>query len=303
MVKRARKTSSSPPRFRAKSQRLIAAKKVKEEAFVKKATKNGQSQLLALPGEIRNEIYSYCKEYSAIRLDTTANRKFYSLTQVCRAIRSDFVPIYAAETEIWVGMKDIEEYVQYLVELYSGKKEVIANIVVNLGILDEMSCTCEDFLPLIMQYRASGSFTLQFAYLIDPEREPLDYQYYQGMQPVSDFAKIFLSEAGGKWDRYMRKAITKIKVVHDLDTYFLGDPRTFKIKMYVSHEYGDRLTGTRGRGEPLPSHLWDRQSGFPTNLELEELDVVPYNGEEEDSDPDDGEEEKESDSSGSEYED
>ncbi|KAI8930997.1 hypothetical protein NX059_012008 [Plenodomus lindquistii] len=128
-----------------------------------------KSFLLELPGELRNRIYDFavedddedtliilryceqpsprgrsqvhyshgfmpplfCKDCSKSTAWTDSPvRHYYGLTQVCRQIRTEYLPTYRARTRIAIPKCDVYQYIEMLTDLSGGKVEnVIGNIV------------------------------------------------------------------------------------------------------------------------------------------------------------------------------
>ncbi|KAH3970250.1 hypothetical protein HBI81_020600 [Parastagonospora nodorum] len=83
--------------------------------------------LLSLPGEVRNRIYDFTQESRPVnflsrRFDDVddselspyqmrkAVPEYHSLTQVCRQLRAEYSPIYAATTEVRVFQADLMDF-------------------------------------------------------------------------------------------------------------------------------------------------------------------------------------------------
>ncbi|KAI8930993.1 hypothetical protein NX059_012004 [Plenodomus lindquistii] len=124
--------------------------------LVEEASKS-ENVFLTLPGEIRNRIYSYavetledtpvlrpeykpstlcagCSQWKDNPCRPPNRRNYFSLTQTCRQIRTEFRPLYHTRTEVHVRSYDIVEYMQTFngigMALTRKAKEAIGNIVV-----------------------------------------------------------------------------------------------------------------------------------------------------------------------------
>ncbi|CAN9475514.1 unnamed protein product [Alternaria alternata] len=85
------------------------------------------SRLLALPGELRNKIYSFCVEPVPVSLrlrhedNTEPVGKFRCLTQTCRQIRREFQPLYRNQTII--RLESTYHYARYIRDFYPPADE------------------------------------------------------------------------------------------------------------------------------------------------------------------------------------
>ncbi|CAN9359219.1 hypothetical protein CC77DRAFT_300428 [Alternaria alternata] len=79
------------------------------------------TSLLELPGELRNRIYDFVQEPDQVRLVykpslhhkqvEQTSQQFFGLTQVCRKLRVEYLPIYNAQTIVSIGCLHTASYV------------------------------------------------------------------------------------------------------------------------------------------------------------------------------------------------
>ncbi|KAI8931003.1 hypothetical protein NX059_012014 [Plenodomus lindquistii] len=146
---------------------------------------NTESLLLKLPGEIRNHIYDYavegdgpiilrhhdptiylqrkyisrwdlspsyhCKECEHGESLRPFNwRAYYGLTQVCRQIRSEFLPLHRTRTRVHIYQTEFRKYLDMLLELSGGQvRNVAGNVVLRATDCARLRLPPLDLLPLI----------------------------------------------------------------------------------------------------------------------------------------------------------
>jgi len=151
-------------------------KRAAEEAVVKEcqpqdvAIYNTSTCLLKLSGEIRNHIYGLCEETRPIYLkivhrhqtSSLANqqRKYFSLTQVCQQIRSEFRPIYFKKTENWISLGCFEWFEADFL------RPVPLNAIIKIDIRVPLrhSNLSVDILPIIKFCKANPNLDIKFAH-------------------------------------------------------------------------------------------------------------------------------------------
>ncbi|KZM18881.1 hypothetical protein ST47_g9967 [Ascochyta rabiei] len=118
--------------------------------------------LLNLPGELRNRIYNYTVEENTIKLGKkqeplksrlATNRQFFSLTQVCRSIRSEFSPLYRARTWVSLIPQDLYDYIgTFLAQPGVTGDEMVGLITLDLA-AQPHTTACIDMKPLLQLLR------------------------------------------------------------------------------------------------------------------------------------------------------
>ncbi|KAF9697510.1 hypothetical protein EKO04_004118 [Ascochyta lentis] len=114
--------------------------------------------LLDLPGELRNRIYNFTVEEGTIRFqrnqeppnsNSTTKRQFFSLTQVCRSIRSEFSPLYRARTLVSLTPENLYEYISiFLTPPNITDDQITGLITLNLT-ANPNTTSCIDLKPLL----------------------------------------------------------------------------------------------------------------------------------------------------------
>ena len=89
-------------------------------------------------------------------LKEACGTQFLALTQVCRQIRQEYLPMYREKSEVWIQLEDVDKY---LVTFYPSKdptviKDYCGNLVIRTETgssmyQTEISETTTDTLPLI----------------------------------------------------------------------------------------------------------------------------------------------------------
>ncbi|KAI8931001.1 hypothetical protein NX059_012012 [Plenodomus lindquistii] len=143
-----------------------------------------KSIFLSLPAELRNMIYDFAVEDDTKMIvlrpprrprqlrcndclmhlppPPTVLRSFYSLTQVCRQIRSEYNPLYRARTRVHVHIEDIHEYVRTLINMSNGKGDNLVGKLIMRG----NSCVAPfmgsyfDLTPLINTAKAAPRLSI-----------------------------------------------------------------------------------------------------------------------------------------------
>ncbi|KAF2030274.1 hypothetical protein EK21DRAFT_112191 [Setomelanomma holmii] len=118
-------------------------------------------QLLTLPGEIRNHVYTFACDHNEVKLtrspsckvqenpqeELSEGRQFYNLTQVCRQIRTEFLPIYRHTSKVRLQYIDLPAYLKDCVIHPSDEAASIGNITFDVFSDGEMSDN-EDYRPV-----------------------------------------------------------------------------------------------------------------------------------------------------------
>ncbi|KAI8930995.1 hypothetical protein NX059_012006 [Plenodomus lindquistii] len=146
------------------------------------------SPFLQLPAELRNLIYDFtaedndlehpvilssskntafrrCNACAKDRREPAVGRSFYSLTQVCREIRNEYLPLYRARTKVHVYDSDILKYVETTVDITDCKPgDVIANVAITTYTCGELPAVRDIYLiPLMQLEAATRKLSISFA--------------------------------------------------------------------------------------------------------------------------------------------
>ncbi|RMZ67612.1 hypothetical protein GMOD_00001563 [Pyrenophora seminiperda CCB06] len=128
----------------------VEAVQVEEVEEIQVTKKIAAVSLLDLPPEVRNRIYEVMNEDQPIRMcrhddpaltlrDNEAaplpKRQFYSLTQVCHQLRTEFLPIYAAKTH-------------YIIDLWSQKSQLSNIDALQAHVSMDIDAACFDMEPI-----------------------------------------------------------------------------------------------------------------------------------------------------------
>ncbi|KAI4942696.1 hypothetical protein J4E91_009865 [Alternaria rosae] len=101
------------------------------------------SPLLKLPGELRNRIYGFAQEPDDIHLvhkltrqyeyAGQPKRQFFGLTQACRQLRTEYLPIYKAQTRVQIQCLDSLPYINtFVLPTGTEPKQARGNLTVQL---------------------------------------------------------------------------------------------------------------------------------------------------------------------------
>ncbi|KAI4910855.1 hypothetical protein J4E90_007111 [Alternaria incomplexa] len=101
------------------------------------------SPLLKLPGELRNRIYNYAQEPRDVHLTrkptqqheqtNKTHRQFFGLTQVCRQLRSEYLPMYMAQTKVHIQCVDSLLYINtFILPTGTDPKQARGDLTVQL---------------------------------------------------------------------------------------------------------------------------------------------------------------------------
>ncbi|KAI4926254.1 hypothetical protein J4E85_006546 [Alternaria conjuncta] len=136
------------------------------------------SPLLKLPGELRNCIYNYAQDPRDVRLihkparqheqTNTTERQFFGLTQACRQLRAEYMPIHRAQTKAHIQCQDSVSYIKTFISS-SGADPKIArgNVIVHLPDLwyesRGASSTQRDIIQVIYLCRSAPQVNVAFA--------------------------------------------------------------------------------------------------------------------------------------------
>ncbi|CAN9430071.1 unnamed protein product [Alternaria alternata] len=97
--------------------------------------------LLELPGELRNRIYDLAQESDQVRLVykpslhheqvEQTSRQFFGLTQVCRKLRVEYLPIYNAHTIVSIDCVHTASYIDtFILSAGVEPKQARGNLIV-----------------------------------------------------------------------------------------------------------------------------------------------------------------------------
>jgi len=93
--------------------------------------------------ELRNRIYNYAQEPGDVHLihkptqqheqTNTTERQFFGLTQACRQLRTEYLPIYRAQTKVHIQCLDSLSYIKtFILPIGADPKQARGNLIVQL---------------------------------------------------------------------------------------------------------------------------------------------------------------------------
>ncbi|KAL1592736.1 hypothetical protein SLS60_011152 [Paraconiothyrium brasiliense] len=145
-------------------------------------TKRESCRFLDLPGELRNRIYDHVPEENKFRVlrkpesqkpkDHIFKTNLWSspglaLTQVCRSIRSEFLPLYRAATLDNVLPQELYEYIEtFLMVPDNNDDEIIGSVLIDLS---ANFSSCLDIKALLHLLRRARNLHVGTYDIIQPE--------------------------------------------------------------------------------------------------------------------------------------
>ncbi|KAF2623900.1 hypothetical protein BU25DRAFT_451095 [Macroventuria anomochaeta] len=136
--------------------------------------------LLKLPGELRNRIYAYTVEESTIPLTydmewqpawtrtCIRRRQFLGLTQVCRQIRFEFLPLYKTHTKVAPNTWDIYKYIDTWVAPGTSDENVLGHVILDFMDDDRGELGILDIKPLLQLARRAEGFHVEIVDVTEP---------------------------------------------------------------------------------------------------------------------------------------
>jgi hypothetical protein len=189
-----------------------------EDARSLASMKNAQSDLLRLPGEVRNHIYDYCLSSSHMRLapkglptymiGTQTTRAIQgnscSLAQVCRRIRQEFKPMYWTKVSIKLVFLKIfmETFMFEMLHEQMSLAIELRRVPLSKG---------TNLLPL-MQLRDSST-NLAFHFI----NNALSTENSRYLSSVN----AFFAPAEGRWRRFLEEEVTAIEFCEGINYVFI----------------------------------------------------------------------------------
>ncbi|KAJ4351254.1 uncharacterized protein N0V89_006593 [Didymosphaeria variabile] len=222
-------------------------------------TERGECPLLNLPGELRNRIYDHVLDENKFRVlrkpkilkskDHIFKTSLWSspglgLTQVCRSIRSEFLPSYRAVTLGNVVPQELYEYIDtFLREPGKKNEEVIGSVIIDFWANISSSL---DIKPLLRLLRRATNLHVGTYDIIQPEGFVV-----AGRTPVPDVQDILTSlydvvdlEA---FYNYVERAIIALEVESD-------ETKGVEIVFELGADYWEEWMGVWSKPDHDPSY-------------------------------------------------
>jgi hypothetical protein len=175
-------------------------------------------QLLIRSTELRNYIYKYAAEQSiSVKLvhrpgHSTDNidyaeqdRKLLGLTQTCRQIRAEFLPVYLEKTTIAFFYLQVDQYVSTFVDPQDGTYEDAVGSVLLLSV--NAACPSVDILPLIKLIARAPRFTARFT--------------KNSGGDISLYDALLNNHHSPQWDLYVSTSLSQVNI--GIDEYDLPE--------------------------------------------------------------------------------
>lgn len=190
--------------------------------------------------ELRNRIYSFCQEDGVVLLRpkaqflskdgnsssgcdedcdcenninchfALATHTFFSLTQTCRQIRSEFRPIYLEQTQIAVDLWDLDEgFIPiFLTPTGTSVDDVVGNLVIAIFLKEEVYYY--NITPIIRLAQQAKRLNVTIAY-------SKDYLCSHGNDFLLLANKFFSPEESPLLHEYLQDAVEKIQLFVEPD--------------------------------------------------------------------------------------
>ncbi|KAH6621884.1 hypothetical protein C7974DRAFT_212608 [Boeremia exigua] len=240
--------------------------------------------LLGVPGEIRNKIYGFAMEesldslkdkYSAKLTEAEADkvsyyahrnrlsfgylwsaqrryRQYWRLTQVCRLIRSEFLPVYNARTQFSVRLDDLQSYIDTFVRQPGvADEDAVGQLAIVSEIYTRVYIDLSSLVTLVN--------TMKHLHISAPDgtRYPSSPHCTEVLFRLDDYPSF---------RDYFQQAVVGI---HYKDNF--GAPK-FRFEIKQGHWEGwmgwDRRLGPRPPGAPHPSYVWAREITIPLHRDI-----------------------------------
>ena len=200
----------------------------------------------------------------------TKQHQSLGLTQTCRQIRAEYLPVYFENTAVEFLYWHFDEYLSAFVEpqiAQYGNKSVVGNVTLRQKDHDvqspdcpiyDTSCYCDertvDVFPVIRLFIEAQKFSARFSICTEPKS-----YYYTYKEEQESIDRIFNIQENPKWAAYLTTAVSHIWLIDDGAPY-LG--RGIIIKNAFAEPWMEKHLRRSASGDE-----WFKQAGFPEMVE------------------------------------
>jgi hypothetical protein len=171
-------------------------------------------QLLIRSAELRNYVYKFAAEqsisvellhdpsHSTDNIDyAEQDCKLLGLTQTCRQIRAEFLPVYLEKTTVAFPYDQVDQYVSTFVDPQDGTYEDAVGKVIMLRPIIRATRSFVDILPFIKLIARAPRFTASFAKM---DSSSFDY--------IPLYNTLLNNHHNPQWDLYVSTSLSQVNI-------------------------------------------------------------------------------------------
>lgn len=206
---------------------------------------------------MRNRIYSYTVEEDVIKLvrgskpksenaRISVTQQSFGLTQVCRSIRSEFLPLCRAHTKVSLIPQDLYDYIDTFLLLPGiSYNKIVGSITLDL-MSQPQTTTCVDIKPLLKLLRRAENLHVGTQDIIDVHyldyvsnhQEPTIQEILASLYDIHDMTKFY---------DYVETAMSNLELEFD-------DAKGVEIVFELSPEYWEAWMGEWSKPDHDPDY-------------------------------------------------